>query len=38
VRHHFCHPDEEGGLWHFEVVPHRGDCTAIKQAEQPPAG
>ncbi|MGJ5826316.1 hypothetical protein [Streptomyces ossamyceticus] len=34
MRHHFRYVDEEGGLWHFEAVPHRGDWIVIKQAEQ----
>jgi hypothetical protein len=38
LRHHFRHADEEGGLWYFEAVPHRGELVAVKQAELTPAG
>lgn len=38
LRHHFCHADEDGGLWYFEAVPDRGELIAIKQAELTPAG
>ncbi|MFZ4236492.1 hypothetical protein ACOZGD_15090 [Streptomyces murinus] len=38
LRHHFCHADEDGGLWYFEAVPGRGELIAIKQAELTPTG
>ncbi|MFD6826624.1 hypothetical protein ACFWC5_40790 [Streptomyces sp. NPDC060085] len=38
LRYHFHHADEEGGLWYFEAVPHRGELIAIKQAELTQAG
>ncbi|GAA3164646.1 MULTISPECIES: hypothetical protein [Streptomyces] len=38
VRRHFRHADEDGGLWHFEAVPDRGELIVVKQAELTPAG
>ncbi|MEU5795791.1 hypothetical protein ABZ800_20085 [Streptomyces sp. NPDC047813] len=37
-RHHFCHAEEDGGLWYFEAVPDRGESIAVKQAELTSAG
>lgn len=38
LRRHFCHADEEGGLWYIEAASDRGELIVIKQAELSSAG